>query len=455
MPKRNNGTNKTSIMVAGCALLGGAGLAMKLLVLSQPVPNQQKTQTVVSEAKKAKDPSVAKAQDVLALTLKGAAARRKKQGTKKAKPKPSQPSQSGGKEEEKGPGNAFDIPTADWKGGRMTLEQIAKGDVEPADDETGLEAMTAGEDSEYDALHWVERIKSAASKTSGESREMFMLKYIFAHMPDAPQTYFAIGSKHKEANAVSLKSQGWNGFVIDSGVRTDTIGSIIERMQVPSRMGLLSIGFGSFDFFVLQEVLKKTMADVLLLDFNPMWGPQDLYCTPPNFVLTSHCEFCWGSSLLAFYDLLNKQEYDYHLVGVSPTSHSAFFMRGGLLTEEYRLKNRLKSHFATHQKRGPCAAAMDKYKEEVMRTFACDGEPVKLLTCKEIDLMVNICRSYKPRSSSICASTFDKMKHCRDHPSSIWDGAMFSDGSEILPSQGGWAPQVASAGPPTGRTGIA
>ena len=89
-----------------------------------------------------------------------------------------------------------------------------------------------------------------------------MLEYIFQQVPDIPKSFFEIGAHITEANTLYFREKGWKGWSIDSTsessklnfsafyVRMNNIGAFMEHLDIPERIGLLSVDIDSFDYFI-------------------------------------------------------------------------------------------------------------------------------------------------------------------------------------------------------------
>jgi len=282
---------------------------------------------------------------------------------------------------------------------------------------------------------WIDDMKNHASSTTSQFGEDGLLKFLFSNI-ESSNTFLEFGAHLTESNTLELRKEGWKGWSIDATsesnelnfaafyVRTDTVNDMMDHLNVPNHLGLLSIDIDSFDFFLLKEILLSRSVDVLLLEFNPAWA-QD-YCSPPNFYLRYHCDLCYGNSLSSFYKMLQKK--DYHLIHVSGLPHNAFFLNGKYLNSHFKMNNAMENYVKLPLKTFSVFEdnknAYFKYKDKIAEVFNCEN-PIKLITCKEIYLFNDICNA-SPRGGRYCKQMPSYMDDCNKIPFKIWDGSMFS-----------------------------
>eukprot|EP00943_MAST-04B_sp_MAST-4B-sp1_P008756 g8756.t1 len=304
------------------------------------------------------------------------------------------------------------------------------------------------------SIAWISNISANKRSVYSQFGEDGMLEYIFQQVPDIPKSFFEIGAHITEANTLYFREKGWKGWSIDSTsessklnfsafyVRMNNIGAFMEHLDIPERIGLLSVDIDSFDYFLLKQILSYRTADLLLLEFNPAWSLNQKYCTPPDFYLRFHCDVCYGNSLRSFFELLKQPEYDYHLIAISGVPHNAFFLKGKYLSKDFIASNSMNKYVQLPVREYSAykdnTAALETYSQVIQSIFNCDN-PIKLISCKEIKLFADICKK-SPRGGRYCSTEVPKMmKQCKEFPLKVWDGPMFSgscgSGNQAAPSR--------------------
>ena len=291
------------------------------------------------------------------------------------------------------------------------------------------------------SMAWIDNINKYDRSVYSQYGEDGMLEYIFQQIPEIPNSFFEIGAHITEANTLHLREKGWKGWSIDSTsesqklnfaafyVRMDNIGALMDHLDIPEKIGLLSVDIDSFDYFLLKRILSYRTADLLLLEFNPAWSLKQTYCTPPDFYLRFHCDVCYGNSLRSYFELLKQPDYDYHLIAISGVPHNAFFLKGKYLSKDFIASNSMNKYVQLPVREYSAykdnTAALETYSQVIQSSFNCDN-PIKLITCKEIKLFADICKK-SPRGGRYCSTEVPKMmEQCIDFPLKVWDGPMFS-----------------------------
>ena len=99
----------------------------------------------------------------------------------------------------------------------------------------------------------------------------------------------------------------------------------ILKYNVPKSFGLLSIDIDYNDFHVLHEILKKYSMDIIILEYNAFFLPnEDAIVKYDKYGMWDESNYL-GASLLSFQKLLNK--FNYSLIYTEKKGVNAFFVK--------------------------------------------------------------------------------------------------------------------------------
>jgi hypothetical protein len=103
--------------------------------------------------------------------------------------------------------------------------------------------------------------------------------------------------------------------LIRTYVSPDSITDLITGAEIPSDFDVLNLDIDSYDFFVLESILKAFTPKLCVLEWNRAYPPSIFFTVDnnPNIHWTGS-KFFMGASMLAFYDLLKK--FNYKIIGV-------------------------------------------------------------------------------------------------------------------------------------------
>lgn len=116
-------------------------------------------------------------------------------------------------------------------------------------------------------------------------------------------------------------------LIADDRVTTENINEVVARVSSPENLGVLSIDVDGNDYW-LWENLRGTTPDVVIIEYNALWGPDAAVSVPysPEFDrFKEHFSgLFWGSSLRALSNLAQRKGYQ--LVATSDGGNNAFFV---------------------------------------------------------------------------------------------------------------------------------
>jgi FkbM family methyltransferase len=157
-------------------------------------------------------------------------------------------------------------------------------------------------------------------------------------MPNLGGFYVEFGVQNgNECNTRILRElYKWNGLLMDNEYENKSINlnkefitkeniiSLFKKYNVPLHFNLLSIDIDFNDFYVLYEILKVYTIDIIILEYNATFPPNE------DKVIIYNKNDMWdgsnyfGASLLAYKKLLNK--YNYNLIYTDKKGVNAFFV---------------------------------------------------------------------------------------------------------------------------------
>lgn len=131
--------------------------------------------------------------------------------------------------------------------------------------------------------------------------------------------------------------KSWTGLLMDGSyenkdinlkkefITKENIIELFEKYNVPKSFGLLSIDIDYNDFHVLHEILKKYSMDIIILEYNAFFLPdEDAVIKYDKYGMWDGSNY-FGASLLSFQKLLNK--FNYSLIYTEKMGVNAFFVK--------------------------------------------------------------------------------------------------------------------------------
>ena len=113
----------------------------------------------------------------------------------------------------------------------------------------------------------------------------------------------------------------------------ENINFILNNYSFNKNIDLFSIDIDGIDYWVLKEIPKK-ISKIFIVEYNPYFGPSKEITTPnikkfDRFKYHS-TGFCWGASLKAIINLMNKKGYKF--IGSNRLNNNAFFLNEDYLS---------------------------------------------------------------------------------------------------------------------------
>ena len=187
-----------------------------------------------------------------------------------------------------------------------------------------------------------------------------IINWLISNLPPIPKKFVEFGvENYQESNTrLLLYLHNWQGLVIDSSndhiqdikaqdiswryqlnavsshITKDNINQLLEKNEMTSDIGLLSIDIDGNDYYVWQsiDIIKPV---IVVVEFNAVLGDVHSITVPynPDFFRTKahYSNLYFGASLMALIDL--GKEKGYTFVGTNTNGVNAFFIRNDFASE--------------------------------------------------------------------------------------------------------------------------
>lgn len=183
----------------------------------------------------------------------------------------------------------------------------------------------------------MKQLKDYESKIYSQNGEDGITEYLTQLL--SPMKYYVeFGCENgRECNTRVLREKyHWTGLLMDSGfeiknlnlhkeyITKENIVELFRKYNVPKAFGLLSVDIDYNDFYVLKEILKEYIVDIIIIEYNSTHLPEEdkvaAYNVNHFFDKTNY----FGASLLSFMKLCNL--YNYSLIYTEKKGVNAFFV---------------------------------------------------------------------------------------------------------------------------------
>ena len=171
---------------------------------------------------------------------------------------------------------------------------------------------------------------------------------------EIPKSFLEIGTEnYKESNTrFLLINNNWDGFIIEADkssvqdiksqkvywkynltvenefVSQDNINKIIKRINVPKKLGILSLDIDGVDYWILKK-MSSLEPSIIICEYNSLFGQKKAITVPykKNYIRSNehYSNLYYGASIKAFIDLLKKRNYFF--IGTNSAGNNAFFVK--------------------------------------------------------------------------------------------------------------------------------
>lgn len=191
-------------------------------------------------------------------------------------------------------------------------------------------------------------------QVSSQWGEDGIIDWIFNKFKKLPKIFLEIGTQdYRESNTrFLLINKNCDGYIIEGDLQAtkniksqriywkhnltvknqfidkDNINNVIKEMNIPKKIGLLSLDIDGIDYWVLKK-LSSLDASIVVCEYNSLFGLKKSITVPydKNFIRTEKhfSNLYYGASINAFIDLMKNKKY--FLLGTNTSGNNAFFMK--------------------------------------------------------------------------------------------------------------------------------
>ena len=191
-----------------------------------------------------------------------------------------------------------------------------------------------------------------------------IIDWLINKFPEISKSFLEIGTEnYKESNTrFLLSNNNWNGFLIEADkaavkdiksqrifwkhnlrvenefITKDNINEIVKKINVPKKLGLLSLDIDGVDYWILNN-LSFLEPSIVVCEYNSLFGQKKSVTVPykKNFIRSEehYSNLFYGASIKAFIDMMKKKNY--FLIGTNSAGNNAFFIEKKLWNKARKL----------------------------------------------------------------------------------------------------------------------
>ena len=191
-----------------------------------------------------------------------------------------------------------------------------------------------------------------------------IIEWLINKFPEIPKSFLEIGTEnYKESNTrFLLVNKNWDGFLIEADkvavkdiksqrvfwkhnlkienkfITKDNIDTIIKKINIPKKIGLLSLDVDGVDYWILNN-LSVLEPSIIVCEYNSLFGQKKSVTVPykKNFIRSEehYSNLYYGASIKAFVELMKKKNY--FLIGTNSAGNNAFFLKKNLFNKINKL----------------------------------------------------------------------------------------------------------------------
>ena len=191
---------------------------------------------------------------------------------------------------------------------------------------------------DHNKIKKIDNLAKIEFQVSSQWGEDGIIEWILSKFTKLPKIFLEIGTQdYRESNTrFLLINRNYDGFIIEGDARAtkdiksqrvywkhnltiknkfvdkDNINNLVEEMNIPKKIGLLSLDIDGVDYWVLKE-LKSLDAAIVVCEYNSLFGLKKSITVPydKNFIRTKKhfSNLYYGASIKAFIDLMKKKKY--------------------------------------------------------------------------------------------------------------------------------------------------
>ncbi len=213
-------------------------------------------------------------------------------------------------------------------------------------------------------LNKIENLSEVEFQVYSQWGEDGIIDWLINKFPKIPKNFLEIGTEdYKESNTrFLLTNKNWDGFLIEGDktavkkiksqrvywkhnlkiknkyVNKENINTVIKNLNVPKKLGLLSLDIDGIDYWVLKELFQIDPT-IIICEYNSLFGVKNSITVPykKNFNRSKeHYSYLYyGASIQAFINILKQKKY--HFLGTNSAGNNAFFIKNQLATKAKKI----------------------------------------------------------------------------------------------------------------------
>lgn len=168
-----------------------------------------------------------------------------------------------------------------------------------------------------------------------------LIQLIYANNDNKYYVEFGVEDGSECNTKILRELYKWNGLQMDSQhedihinlrkefITKENIIHLFRKYDVPRRINLLSVDIDYNDFYVLNEILKQYVCDIIICEYNGSHPPNEDKIVIYNAKRSWDHTYYYGASLLS----LNKlgQKYDYSLIYCENMGVNCYFLHNNII----------------------------------------------------------------------------------------------------------------------------
>jgi len=203
-----------------------------------------------------------------------------------------------------------------------------------------------------------------------------IIDWLINKFPELPKVFLEIGTQdYRESNTrFLLVNKNWDGFIIEGDkketkkiksqriywkhnltvknkfIDKDNINNLVRDMNIPKKIGLLSLDIDGVDYWVLKE-LKSLDPSIVICEYNSLFGIKKSITVPYdkkfNRTEKHFSNLYYGASINAFIGLMKKKKY--FLLGTNTSGNNAFFIKNFFLKKINKILKEKKIYLSKYR----------------------------------------------------------------------------------------------------------
>ena len=228
----------------------------------------------------------------------------------------------------------------------------------------------------HNKIKKIKNLSEVEFQVSSQWGEDGIIDWIFNKFSKLPKTFIEIGTQdYRESNTrFLLVNKNCDGYVIEGDsqatkdiksqriywkhnltvknkfIDKDNINDLIREMNVPKKVGLLSLDIDGVDYWVLKELTCLDPA-IIICEYNSLFGAKKSITVPYdktfNRTKKHFSNLYYGASINAFVDLMKSKKY--FLLGTNTSGNNAFFMKNIFLKEINKIMKEKKIYLSKYR----------------------------------------------------------------------------------------------------------